>query len=382
MDYPAMETLIPRIYQPLDLYLEPGRVLVIYGPRRVGKTTLLKFFLAQTKLKYKLDSGDDIRVQDVLSSSDVSLIKEYCRGYELVVIDEAQNVPNIGRGLKIIVDYVPGTQVIATGSSSFDLANKLGEPLVGRQRILKLFPISILELLQHKNRVEIQQQLPGLLVFGLYPEVLLREGQDKKALYLVDLVNAYLLKDILALENVKSPKVLLDLLRLLAYQVGSEVSLNELANNLRLDVKTVSRYLDLLEKSFIIFSLGGYSRNLRNEITSKRKYYFYDTGIRNAIINAFNPLEMRNDAGALWENFLLMERLKKKTYHQIFSNDFFWRTYSQQEIDLIEERDGRLYAYEFRWKSKSYKPPRLWTTHYPDTPVSVITRDNFFEFVS
>lgn len=382
MDFSSKETFIPRVYQPLDAYLEPGRALVLYGPRRVGKTTLLKIFLATTKLKYKLDTGDDIRVQDVLSSSNVSLIKEYCRGYELIVVDEAQNIPDIGRGLKIIIDYVPGTQIIATGSSSFDLANKLGEPLVGRQRILKLFPISILELLQQNNRVEIQHELPTLLVYGLYPEVLLRESKDKKALYLVDLVNAYLLKDILALENVKSPKILLDLLRLLAYQVGSEVSLNELANNLRLDVKTVSRYLDLLEKSFIIFSLGGFSRNLRNEITSKRKYYFYDTGIRNAIINAFNPLEMRNDVGALWENFLVMERLKKKTYQQIFSNDFFWRTYSQQEIDLIEERDGKLYAYEFRWKSKLYKPPKLWTTHYADADISVITRDNFFEFVS
>jgi predicted AAA+ superfamily ATPase len=309
-------------------------------------------------------------------------MNEYCRGYELIVIDEAQYVPAIGKGLKIIVDHVPGIRVIATGSSSFDLSNKLGEPLVGRQRILKLFPLSVLELLQHNNRVEIQQQLPALLIFGMYPEVLRKEGHDKKALYLVELVNAYLLKDILALENVKSPKVLLDLLRLLAYQVGSEVSLNELANALKLDVKTVGRYLDLLEKSFIIFSLGGFSRNLRNEITSKRKYYFYDTGIRNAVINAFNPLELRNDIGSLWENFLVVERLKKKTYQLIFSNDFFWRTYAQQEIDLIEEREGKLFAYEFKWKSRSYKPPKAWLKNYPEAAVLMITQDNFFDFVS
>jgi predicted AAA+ superfamily ATPase len=382
MDLNSMKSHFNRIYEPLDAYLEPSRVLVIYGPRRVGKTTLLNAFLDQTTLKYKFDTGDDIHVQQVLSSSDISLINEYCRGYELIVIDEAQYVPAIGKGLKIIVDHVPGIRVIATGSSSFDLSNKLGEPLVGRQRILKLFPLSVLELLQHNNRVEIQQQLPALLIFGMYPEVLRKEGHDKKALYLVELVNAYLLKDILALENVKSPKVLLDLLRLLAYQVGSEVSLNELANALKLDVKTVGRYLDLLEKSFIIFSLGGFSRNLRNEITSKRKYYFYDTGIRNAVINAFNPLELRNDIGSLWENFLVVERLKKKTYQLIFSNDFFWRTYAQQEIDLIEEREGKLFAYEFKWKSRSYKPPKAWLKNYPEAAVLMITQDNFFDFVS
>ena len=381
MDYSAME-LINRIYQPLDTYLEPNKVLVIYGPRRVGKTTLLTTFLNQTSYKYKLDSGDDLRVQQLLSSSDISLVKEYCRGYELIVIDEAQNIPEVGKGLKIIVDHVPGIRVIATGSSSFDLSNKLGEPLVGRQRILKLFPISVQELLQHYNRVEIQQDLSSLLIYGSYPEALLMEGLDHKARYLVDLVNAYLLKDILALENVKSPKVLLDLLRLLAYQVGSEVSLNELAGSLHIDVKTVGRYLDLLEKSFIILSLGGFSRNLRNEVTSKRKYYFYDNGIRNAIVNAFNPIEARNDMGALWENFVLMERLKKKTYQQIFSNDFFWRTYAQQEIDLIEEREGNLFAYEFKWKSKSYKPPKAWATNYPKVGVTLVTQENLFDFVS
>lgn len=377
-----MRSLISRIHQPLDSHLEPNRVLVIYGPRRVGKTTLLTTFLSHTSLKYKLDSGDDLHVQQLLSSSDISLIKEYCRGYELIVIDEAQNIPEVGKGLKIIVDHVPGIRVIATGSSSFDLSNKLGEPLVGRQRTLRLFSISVQELLQHFNRVEIQQQLPALLIFGTYPEVLMYDSHNEKARYLVELVNSYLLKDILALESVKSPKVLLDLLRLLAYQLGSEASLNELSNSLRLDVKTVGRYLDLLEKSFIIFSLGGFSRNLRNEITSKRKYYFYDTGIRNAIINAFNPFELRNDTGALWENFMVMERLKKKTYQQIFSNDFFWRTYAQQEIDLIEERDGKLFAYEFKWKHKSYKPPKAWTTHYPETTVTLITSENFFDFVS
>ena len=377
-----IKSQIKRAYQPVDQFLEDNRVLVVYGPRRVGKTTLINQFLSSTKLNYKLDSGDDIKVQGIVSSSNIAWIKEYCKGYDLIVLDEAQNIPEVGKGLKIMVDHIPGIKVIATGSSSFDLSSKIGEPLVGRQRILKLFPVATMELLNHFNRVEVKNHLEELLIFGSYPEVLIMEGHNSKARYLVDLVNAYLLKDILALERVRSPKVLLGLLRLLAYQIGSEASMNELANNLRMDVKTIGRYLDLLEKSFIIFSLGGFNRSLRNEVTSKRKYYFYDTGIRNAIINAFNPMDMRNDKGALWENWIMMERLKKKVYQSIFSNDFFWRTYARHEIDLIEEREGKLYAYEFKWKDKAHKTPKEWTSNYPGVPVEFITSENFFPFIA
>lgn len=320
-------------------------MLVIYGPRREGKTTLINELLKETTLRYKSDSGENMLVQNVLSSSDFELIKEFCRGYELLIIDEVQNIPSVGKGLKIIVDHVPSIRVIATGSSSFDLANKIGESLVGRQRTLKLFPISLLELSQHYNRVELHEQLEKFLIYGLYPEVLTQPTNTEKARYLVELVNTYLGKDILALENIRSPRLLLDLLRLLAFQVGSEVSLNELANTLKIDVKTVTRYLDLLEKYFILFSLGGFNRNMRNEVNSKRKYYFYDLGVRNGVINAFNPMETRNDKGALWENFILMERLKKKTYQAIYTNDFFWRTYVKSEIDLIEERDDQLFRF-------------------------------------
>ena len=377
-----IKSQIKRAYQPVDQFLEDNRVLVVYGPRRVGKTTLINQFLSSTKLNYKLDSGDDIKVQGIVSSSNIAWIKEYGKGYDLIVLDEAQNIPEVGKGLKIMVDHIPGIKVIATGSSSFDLSSKIGEPLVGRQRILKLFPVATMELLNHFNRVEVKNHLEELLIFGSYPEVLIMEGHNSKARYLVDLVNAYLLKDILALERVRSPKVLLGLLRLLAYQIGSEASMNELANNLRMDVKTIGRYLDLLEKSFIIFSLGGFNRSLRNEVTSKRKYYFYDTGIRNAIINAFNPMDMRNDKGALWENWIMMERLKKKVYQSIFSNDFFWRTYARHEIDLIEEREGKLYAYEFKWKDKAHKTPKEWTSNYPGVPVEFITSENFFPFIA
>ena len=309
-------------------------------------------------------------------------IKEYCFGYELIIIDEAQNIPQVGKGLKIMVDQVPGIGVIATGSFSFDLSNKIGEPLVGRQRVLKLFPISVIELLGRMNKIELANQLDQLLVYGAYPEVLTIGALQEKERYLADMVNAYLLKDILALEGIRPPRVLLDLLRLLAYQVGSEVSLNELSRNLNIDVKTVGRYLDLLEKSFIVFSLGGFSRNLRSEVISKKKYYFYDTGIRNAIINSFNPMPVRGDKGQLWENWIIMERLKKKTYHSIFSNDFFWRTYSQQEIDWIEEREGKIFAYEFKWKEQPVKIPKVWAQHYPGVPIDLITAKNFFPFVS
>ncbi len=373
--------LFKRHYNPLSDYLEINKVLVIYGPRRVGKTTLINEFLRETTLRYKSESGENMLVQQVLSSSDFGLIKEYCRGYELVVIDEAQNIPLVGKGLKIIVDHVPGIRVIATGSSSFDLSNKIGEPLVGRQRILKLFPISLLELSQHYNRVELHQQLTSFLIYGLYPEVLTQPNPAEKARYLVELVNAYLLKDILALENIRSPRLLLDLLRLIAFQIGSEVSLNELANALKIDVKTVARYLDLLEKSFILFSLGGFSRNMRNEVTSKRKYYFYDLGVRNGVINAFNPMETRNDKGALWENFVIMERLKKKSYQAIYASDFFWRTYTKNEIDLIEDRDGQLFGFEFKWADKKYKAPKEWVEHYPGSIVQLISTENYFDFI-
>lgn len=373
--------MIDRIYQPLNQFLEKNKVLVIYGPRRVGKTTLINHFLSTTALKYKSDSGDNIRVQEILSSSDFELIKEYCRGYQLIVLDEAQNIPDVGKGLKIIVDNVPGIYVIATGSSSFDLSNKIGEPLVGRQRILKLFPLSMLELNGDYNKVELSQRLEEFMIYGLYPEVVTAKGKNEKTEYLHDLVNSYLLKDILVLENIKSPKLLMDLLRMLAFQTGSEVSLNELANGLGIDVKTVGRYIDLLEKSFIIISLGGFSRNLRNEITSKKKYYFLDQGIRNGVINAFNPTETRKDMGALWENFMVIERLKKKTYQHIYSNDYFWRTYSKKEIDLIEERDGKLFGFEFKWKDQSYTAPVEWARNYTDSNVELISRQNFWSFI-
>lgn len=374
--------MVKRNYSNINALLDPGKVLVIYGPRQVGKTTLVKEFLRTTKLKYKFDSGDNIQVQHILSSQNFTSISEYIEGYELIVIDEAQNIPNIGNALKIIVDQHPHVNVIATGSSSFDLANQIGEPLTGRKRTITLYTIAQLELHDQYNRYELKNHLADYLVFGGYPEVVTAHNRSKKIELLEELINGYILKDILALENVKGSKVLFDLLKLLAFQIGNEVSLNELAKQLGIDVKTVQRYIDLLEKSFVIVRLGAFSRNLRKEIAKKQKYYFFDLGIRNAIIAQFNKLDQRNDIGGLWENFIIMERLKKRSYHHVYSNSYFWRTYAGHEIDLIEERDGQLFAYECKWsKTKQVHVPKDWKTAYPGSHFEVIHQDNYLEFI-
>jgi len=374
--------MIKRIYEPLDEKLQPNKVLVIFGPRRVGKTTLLQSYLKNTTLRYKLDSGDNIRTQQMLGSRDFGQIIPYVEGYDLLAIDEAQNIPDIGQALKIIVDQVPGIRVIVTGSSSFELAGQIGEPLTGRKTTLTLYPIALSELLSIHNRFELREMLPELLVYGCYPEVLQQTSQSAKIEVLSEIANSYLLKDILAFDRIKNSRVLLDLLKLLAFQVGSEVSISELAVQVNVDVKTVKRYLDLLEKAFVLYRLNGFSRNLRQEVTNKSKYYFFDTGIRNAIIAQFNPLGERNDTGALWENFLMMERVKYRTYLPLHANAYFWRTYEQQEIDLIEEHSGRLYGYEFKWSSKKVThPPSLWQKTYPESEFQVVNPENFLEYV-
>jgi len=371
-----------RAYEPLQNYLQPNKVLVIYGPRRVGKTTLLRKFLGQTNLKYKLDSGDNIRTQQTLGSQDFAQILSYVEGYELLAIDEAQNIPNIGMGLKIIVDNVPNIQVIVTGSSSFELTGQVGEPLTGRKHTLTLYPLAQSELLSVYNRFELKEKIADFLIFGAYPEVLQATTRQARIEILSEIADSYLLKDILTFDRVRNSRVLLDLLKLLAFQVGSEVSVNELATQLGIDVKTTQRYLDLLEKAFVIVRLGAFSRNLRKEITSKAKYYFLDIGIRNAVIAQFNGLDQRNDLGASWENFAVIERLKRRAYESIYANAYFWRTYDQQEIDLIEERDGRLFGYEFKWSaSKPISAPSGWLGAYPEAEFMPITPENYLEFI-
>lgn len=373
---------IQRVYDDLDSFLDAGKVLVVYGPRRVGKTTLIQHYLNTTKLRYRFVSGDDISIQKALGSQSIQSISELVQGVDLFVIDEAQRVPFIGYGLKIMVDHNPSLKVITTGSASFDLQNKIGEPLVGRKRTLRLYPISQKELNQHYTLFELREQLSKRLIFGSYPEVITQSSTKDQIEILHEIVHSLLLKDILELERVKGSAVLHDLLRLLAFQVGNEVSHQEIGMTIGLDKKTVGRYLDLFEKAFLIFNLRGFSRNLRKEITKKGKYYFFDNGIRNALIANFNELSMRNDVGSLWENFLFIERMKKLEYSSIFANSFFWRTWDQKEIDYIEEKDGALYGYEFKWKSKNpSKGSKTFLETYSDSSLEVVTPENFFSFV-
>jgi len=373
--------MIKRYYA-LEKLIKPGKVLILYGPRRAGKTTLLNDFLSRTELKYKLDSGDNIQTQQILGSQDFSQIQEYASGYQLLAIDEAQQIPNIGMGLKILVDQIPSLKIIATGSSSFDLAQKVGEPLTGRERTLILFPFSQTELLERYNKYELKQKLEDFLLFGSYPEIITAKSRKEKIVLLNGLANSYLLKDVFSLEKIKGSKQLLDLLKLLAFQVGNEVSLSELASQVRLDVKTVARYLDILEKAFVLKRIGGFSRNLRKEISGKAKYYFYDNGIRNAIIAQFNNLDSRNDVGALFENFVVMERLKDNSYKAKLGVVYFWRTYDGQEIDLVEERGGRLFGFEVKWSPKAkVKAPKDWLGKYKNAQYKVISRENYLGFI-
>ncbi|MFA4931188.1 MAG: ATP-binding protein [Patescibacteria group bacterium] len=373
--------MIKRIYDNLEKYLKSGKALVIYGPRRIGKTTLLRKYLDSVDMKYKLDSGDNILTRQVLSSQNFSEISEYVSGYDLLAIDEAQQIPNIGLGLKIIVDQHPDIKVIATGSSSFDLANKIGEPLTGRKTTLTLYPISQMELLDQYNKFELKERLENFLIFGSYPEVVVAKNREEKIKILNEIIGSYLFKDILSLENIKKPNALIKLLKLLAFQVSKPVSASELGTQLGLNSRTIERYLDLLEKTFVIRSIGSFSRNLRKEVSKKNKYYFYDNGIRNAIIGQYNSLENRNDKGELWENFIVTERIKRNSYKDSYYNCYYWRTYEQKEIDWIEEGDGKIFGYEIKWNKDNFVAPKDFKESYPGAHIKVITRENYLEFI-
>jgi len=372
---------IKRYYEDeFDNLLQKGKVLVLHGSRQVGKTSLINRIIKPGKDVFKGD-GNDLDLQDILNSQRLSVIQNAFGGYSLVFIDEAQKVNNIGEAIKLLFDHSPDITIVLTGSSSFQLSGKLGEPLTGRQNVHHLFPLSVLELVNHAGRMEVLRMIDNLLVFGSYPETLTADNNDERIKYLNNLRNSYLLKDILELENIRNASKLFDLLRLLAFQIGMEVSLNELSNQLGLAKQTIERYLDLLEKVFIIKKIQGFSRNLRKEITKTHRYYFWDNGLRNAIINNFNPFKTRNDTGMLWENFLFTERLKTQEYLMIHANNFFWRTYDQKEIDLVEERDGKLFGYEFKLQTKNIKAPRLWTETYSEAEFKVINRENFIDFL-
>lgn len=374
---------IPR-YLDIAQEIKPGKTLVLFGPRRVGKTTLLTKFMQHTKQKLLFYRGDDLSAQHAFDTPDSAALSNAIGSAKILVIDEAQAIPHIGQSLKIINDTMPHISVVITGSSSFELAGQIGEPLTGRKTTRYLLPISLQELLHDDIAPShaIDKQLSRWMIYGMYPNALIAQTKEERIEFLREMVDSYLLKDILTYQEVKGSRVLLQLLVLIAHQVGNEVSLTELGSSLNIDKNTVSRYLDLFEKSYIIFRLGGFSRNLRSEVTKTAKYYFYDTGIRNAVINNFNSLSVRDDIGKLWENFAIVERLKTRLYNNIYANQYFWRTWEQNEIDLVEEREGKLFGYEMKWKNKSVSAPRVWQETYgKEAKWKLVTPENLIEFL-
>lgn len=372
---------IPRkALKQLESFEQVGKVVVIYGPRRVGKTTLLKKYL-ENKQDYLFVSGEDIFVHEFLSSGSIEKLKTFIGNKKRLVVDEAQCIPSIGRNLKLIVDHIPDVRVTITGSSTLDLSESTGEPLTGRRHVITMYPVAQIELQDIENQLERAAHLEDRLIFGSYPEVIGLNDNNARKENLHELVSSYLFKDILALEGIKKAKKLLDLLVLIAFQVGKEVSHNELATNLSMSKSTIEKYLDLLEKTFVLVNIRGFSRNLRSEVTKSSRYYFCDNGIRNALINNFNSLSLRNDMGALWENYLIMERIKKQHCLRQWSNNYFWRTYDQKEIDFVEERDGKIFGYEFKWGSAHAKAPKLWQETYPDASFECINKENYTTFI-
>lgn len=363
--------------------LRPAHVVCLFGARRTGKTVLLGSLAKKLKGRKLLSlHGQNLGVQEAFSSQRVEIIQKYTAGYDVVFIDEAQYISNIGLNLKLAVDTIPKISFLVTGSSAFDLKNKLGEPLVGRSTFLRLYSLSQLELSNNENAFEALANLETRLIYGSYPQVVFSKTDSQKRKILENLRDGYLLKDILALENLKDSVFVFNLLRLIAFQIGHDISYAELAQNLNVHPDTVRRYLELLEKIFIIFSRQGYSRNLRKEYTKTPRYYFWDNGIRNIIVSNLNDLTSRDDVGALWENYCVAERSKRNKYKNILVNSFYWRTYDQKEIDLIEERDGKLFGYEMKWGNIRVKAPKDFLATYTGAKFSVISKQNYLDFIT
>ena len=355
--------------------LRKGKAITLMGARQVGKSTLLDTIFHNHENVLWM-TGDDLDVQELFSQMTSSRLKTLLGSCKILIIDEAQRIPDIGLRLKLITDQIKDVQVIATGSSSFELASKVNESLAGRKREFLMFPVSFSEMVNHTNLLEELRLIPHRLVFGYYPEVVCNPG--KETIILKELSNSFLYKDILSLDSINKPDKIVRLLKALAFQIGSQVSYNEVGQLIGLDPKTVERYIDVLEKSFIIFRLNSFSRNLRNELKASRKIFFWDLGIRNYLIGNFAQLENRNDTGALWENYIIAERLKHINYNGSMAQSWFWRTQQQKEIDYIEEEDGLLHAYEFKWNDKrsNVQAPESFTKAYPATSFQVITPKN------
>jgi len=361
--------------------VRPGKVVIIYGPRRAGKTTLLKKYIESVDDEVLFVNGDDIAARQYLESQSIEKLKDFVGNHPMLFVDEAQYIRQIGLNLKLLVDHIPSLRIIATGSSSFDLAKDIGEPLTGRKTVLKLLPLAQLEIAQIEKLHQTKANLDSRLIYGAYPEVVILRSNTDREQYLRELLSSYLFKDILQLEGIRHSDKLQRLVQLLAFQIGKEVSMAELGRQIGMSKNTVERYLDLLEKVFVIFRLSGFSRNLRKEIVKNQRWYFYDNGIRNALINNFNPLNIRNDVGELWENYVITERFKRQEYLRQPVNAYFWRTYDKKEIDLVEERRGQLFGFEIKWKSRTVTPPKDWLTTYPNAAFEVIHQGNYLQFI-
>lgn len=356
------------------------KIALVFGARQTGKTTLCNQILDGMGAKILRINGDEMKYIELFSSRDFARMNLLLDGYQVLFIDEAQRIPDVGINLKIIYDNLPNLKMLVTGSSSFELGNQVKEPLTGRTITFQLMPLSLQEMKQTLPVFEIQQRLEEFMLYGLYPEITHYSSAQEKERYLTELSSSYLYKDILELSNIRNSSKISSLLKLLAFQIGQEVSLNEIAQNLNLSQETVNSYIDLLEKSFIIFRLSGFSRNLRKEIGKRDKIYFWDLGIRNCIVQNFLPLTIRNDVGQMWENLIITERIKYLKNNGINTNSYFWRTYTGAELDYVEERNGELFAYEIKYTKPKTKAPQTWIENYGSNFKS-ITRDNFWEFV-
>jgi hypothetical protein len=373
-------TLERTIQKAIEQNLFEGKIIVIYGARQVGKTTLLKTIEKKySQKKSFFINCDDPDVREKLRNTNSTDLKNLFQGYEMIFIDEAQRVKDIGLTLKIAIDAMPEKQFIVTGSSSFDLANKINEPLTGRKYEFSLYPFSIEEISVNLDPLEKDRNLKNWLIYGMYPDVV---KKPNKSLFVLDnLVRGSLYKDALEHQNLKHTEILDKLLQALAFQIGQEVSYNELATLLGVNKATVERYVKILEQSFIIYQLKPFSRNLRNELKKMRKIYFYDIGIRNALIKAYGPIDLRNDIGAVWENFILSERIKKNDNHLRYVKRYFWRTQQKQEIDYLEEENNKICAFEFKWKKEKFKTPKVFSETYPEAKIQLINHKNYKKFV-
>lgn len=360
---------------------ETNKGVVIYGARQVGKTTLANEVVKNSGLRTLYVNADQTKYFDVLSSRDESRLRNFVEGYDLLFIDEAQRIPEIGINLKIILDNFKKLKVIVTGSSSLDLASKISEPLTGRILTYRLYPISFFELSLFMNKFELETQLEERMVFGSYPEIFSIVGETNKREYLQNLCDGYLYKDLLELGDIRNSIKIRDLLRLLAFQVGSEVSLSELGSKLGMGKETVSRYIDYLEKSYVVFRVGGFNRNLRKEVTKMDKIFFYDLGVRNMLIDNLKPLKDRTDSGQIWENFLIVERMKYLAYTQNHVASYFWRLYTGAELDYVEDSGGLLKGFEFKFSEKIAKEPQSWSLAYPEASFKCINKSNYHDFI-